>query len=185
MSWKLDTDRPIFIQLVEILKTDILSGKLSPGDKISTVRDLAQEAAVNPNTMQRAMTELERLGLVYTERTSGRFVTEDTNRIEEAKKELASRRIQEFLSAMEGLGYAPDEITELMEGQQVTDEESGKLRPLRYGDIVILLRSLSGYADEITSVLMDAGIPAHTASKTGYFMTTEVQTVLNYLRILN
>ena len=68
MSWKLDTDRPIFIQLVEILKTDILSGKLSPGDKISTVRDLAQEAAVNPNTMQRAMTELERLGLGKNQR---------------------------------------------------------------------------------------------------------------------
>ena len=78
-----------------------------------------------------------------------------------------------------------DEIARLMENQQVTDEESGELRPLRYGDIVILLRSLSGYADEITSVLMDAGIPAHTASKTGYFVTTEVQTVLNYLRILD
>ena len=91
MPWKLDADRPIFIQLVELLQMDILSGKYKPGDKISAVRDLAQEAAVNPNTMQKALTELERLGLVYTERTSGRFVTKDENLIMNLKKEQYMR----------------------------------------------------------------------------------------------
>ncbi len=114
MSWKLDTDRPIFIQLVEILKTDILSGKLSPGDKISTVRDLAQEAAVNPNTMQRAMTELERLGLVYTERTSGRFVTKDEELIRTLKKEQAEIVIKEFIERMNRIGYQNEELPDIL-----------------------------------------------------------------------
>ena len=112
MSWKLDADRPIFIQLVEILKTDILCGKYRPGDKLSTVRDLAQEAAVNPNTMQRALAELERLGLVYTERTSGRYVTHDEKLIQQLKKEQAGVLINDFLKRMRNIGYADDAILE-------------------------------------------------------------------------
>lgn len=114
MSWKLDTDRPIFIQLAEIIKTDILSGRLKPGDKINTVRDLAQEAAVNPNTMQRAMTELERLGLVYTERTSGRFVTKDEKLIMSLKKEQADIVIQEFIEKMKQIGYQNSEVLDAL-----------------------------------------------------------------------
>ena len=114
MPWKLDADRPIFIQLVEILKTDILSGKYKPGDKLSAVRDLAQEAAVNPNTMQKALTELERLGLVYTERTSGRFVTQDEELIMKLKKEQADVVINEFLEKMNKIGYADSSILELV-----------------------------------------------------------------------
>lgn len=114
MPWKLDADRPIFIQLVELLQMDILSGKYKPGDKISAVRDLAQEAAVNPNTMQKALAELERLGLVYTERTSGRFVTKDENLIMNLKKEQASIVIKDFIEKMKKIGYDDASILEFM-----------------------------------------------------------------------
>lgn len=114
MSWKLDADRPIFIQLVEIIKTDIISGKYKPGDKIAAVRDLAQEAAVNPNTMQRALSELERLGLVHTERTSGRFVTQDEELIMKLKKEQAEIVINEFLEKMNKIGFEDSTILDLI-----------------------------------------------------------------------
>ena len=76
-------------------------------------------------------------------------------------------------------------IKELMGTQKVTDKATGELRPVQYSDMVILLRSLSGYADRFAAVLNDAGIPAHTVSATGYFSTVEVQTVLSMLRILD
>ena len=88
MAWELDSDRPIFIQIVERIQMEIISGKYSPGDKLPSVRDLAAVAAVNPNTMQKALTELERTGLVYSQRTSGRFITEDAKMIEELKNNL-------------------------------------------------------------------------------------------------
>ena len=85
MPWNLNSSRPIFIQLIEIIQIDIISGKYAPGGKLPSVRDLAAEAAVNPNTMQKALSELERSGLVFSQRTSGRFITEDTKMIEELK----------------------------------------------------------------------------------------------------
>ena len=86
------------------------------------MRDLAAEAGVNPNTMQRAMTELERQGLVYSQRTAGRFVTEDRERIEQARHTCAQRQVQTFLEGMEQLGYTPEEIRLLVE--QETKGES-------------------------------------------------------------
>ena len=80
-EWHLTSDRPVFIQIMEKLKLDIVTGIYAPGDKLPSVRDLAREAAVNPNTMQRAFSELEREGLVYTQRTNGRFITEDITMI--------------------------------------------------------------------------------------------------------
>ena len=94
------------------------------GQRIPPVRELAVEAGVNPNTMQRALGELERLGLVYSQRTSGRFVTEDTAMIETAKQELASRRITEFLRAMEDLGFAPAEIPALIQTAQKEEKHN-------------------------------------------------------------
>lgn len=82
MSWNLNSDRPIFLQIVERIQMDIISGIYKPGDKLPAVRELASEASVNPNTMQKALSELEKTGLVYSQRTSGRFITEDTNMIE-------------------------------------------------------------------------------------------------------
>lgn len=119
MPWNLNSDRPIFIQLIEKIQIDIISGRYASGDKLPSVRELAQKASVNPNTMQKALAELERTGLVYSQRTSGRFITEDTGMIERLKTELAEEIIMEFLADMQKLGYQKKEtlslLTELIE----------------------------------------------------------------------
>lgn len=114
MPWSLDSHQPIFIQLVDKIKLDIVSGVYRPGDKLPSVRELAAEAAVNPNTMQKALSELERTGLVYTQRTSGRFITEDKTMIEQSKNLLAKEKITEFFDSMKSLGYRPEEILLLL-----------------------------------------------------------------------
>lgn len=115
MPWNLDSDRPIFIQIIEKIQMDIVSGIYSPGDKLPSVRELAAEASVNPNTMQKALSELERTGLVYSQRTSGRFITEDTKMIDELKAQLAKEIISQFLENMQKLGFQKDEAISLME----------------------------------------------------------------------
>ncbi len=115
MPWNLDSDRPIFLQIIEKIQTDIVAGIYHPGDKLPSVRELAQAAAVNPNTMQKALSELERTGLVYSQRTSGRFITEDTKMIQKLKSELAREVITEFLEHMQKLGFEKQEAIELME----------------------------------------------------------------------
>jgi DNA-binding transcriptional regulator YhcF (GntR family) len=114
MPWNLDSDKPIFIQIVEKIESDIVSGKFAPGDKLPAVRELAVEAAVNPNTMQKAFGELENMGLVYTQRTSGRFVTEDRKLIDKTRKELAKKTAAEFLTRMEELGIDREEAIRLL-----------------------------------------------------------------------
>ncbi|MCR4793530.1 MAG: GntR family transcriptional regulator [Lachnospiraceae bacterium] len=116
MPWNFDSDKPIFVQLVERLESDIVSGKYSPGEKLPTVRELAVEAAVNPNTMQKAYGELERLGLVYTQRTSGRFVTEDSKLIDRTRKTLAEKNVREFLAGMKEIGIDRDEAVRMLTG---------------------------------------------------------------------
>lgn len=117
MKWQLRSDAPIYSQLIEHIKLGIVSGEFPPGGKLPSVRDLAGEAGVNPNTMQRAFTELEREGLVNAQRTSGRYVTEDHEMIEETKKDLARAKIKDFLEAMTRLGYGADEIAALVSKQ--------------------------------------------------------------------
>ncbi len=114
MPWNLTSDRPIFMQIIEIMQLSIVSGKYAPGDKLPSVRELATEAAVNPNTMQKALQELERSGLVYSKRTSGRFITEDLNMIEEIKSTLAREKIEIFLQGMQSLGFDIEETISLM-----------------------------------------------------------------------
>ena len=115
MQWQFSNEMPIYSQLVEQIKIGIVSGMFPPGERLPSVRDLATEAGVNPNTMQRAMTELERDGLVYSQRTAGRFVTEDHTVIQAAKRDLAQRHIHAFLAAMLRLGYRREEIISLLE----------------------------------------------------------------------
>lgn len=115
MQWQFSNEMPIYSQLVEQIKIGIVSGMFPPGERLPSVRDLATEAGVNPNTMQRAMTELERDGLVYSQRTAGRFVTEDQAVIRAAKRDLAQRHIHVFLAAMLRLGYRREEIISLLE----------------------------------------------------------------------
>lgn len=114
MSWTLDNDRPIYLQLMERIQRDIIAGVYQPGDKLPSVRDLALEAAVNPNTMQKALSELERSGLVYSQRTSGRFITEDTAMLTQMKYELAQEHITEFFEKMKQLGFSRAELLTLV-----------------------------------------------------------------------
>lgn len=115
MEWIIDSDRPIYKQLVEQIELRIISGMYAPGDKIKSVRELAMEAGVNPNTMQKALAELERMGLVFAQRTSGRFITEDNKMIEEAKNTLAIKEIDSFFEKMKQLGFEKEEIISLIE----------------------------------------------------------------------
>lgn len=118
MKWQFNDSAPIYSQLMEHFKRAITSGELEPGEKLSSVRELALEAGVNPNTMQRALSELERDGLVYSLRTAGRFVTDDAERIRGAKNELACGILNGFLSSMAQLGYTREEIISMIKEEQ-------------------------------------------------------------------
>ena len=127
MDWQIRDDAPIYSQLVAQIKLGIAAGALSPGERLASVRDLAAEAGVNPNTMQRALQELERQGLVYSQRTSGRFVTEDREMIERAKSSLAAEQVRSFLDAMARLGYRRDDILRLIEARIKEENGNGEL----------------------------------------------------------
>ena len=114
MPWDLENDRPIYLQLMERIQQDIIKGVYQPGGKIPSVRELALEAAVNPNTMQKELSELERSGLVYSQRTSGRFITEDKKLLSHMKSELAKTHIHDFFTSMRQLGFCDEEILELV-----------------------------------------------------------------------
>ena len=105
MAWNLDGDRPIYVQLVEILQSKIIAGKYKPGEKLPSVRDLAAEAGVNPNTMQRAFANLEQMGLIVTMRTNGRTVADNPGIISQKEKELADICVEQFFVKMEEIGY--------------------------------------------------------------------------------
>ena len=123
MDWSFNNDTPIYSQLVDKIKLSIVSGQLPPGEKLSTVRDLASEAKVNPNTMQRAFQELEREGLVFSQRGNGRFVTEDMEVIMEAKRAMAREYIRSFIETMEKLVYKGEEIISLIRGGKEEDKQ--------------------------------------------------------------
>ncbi|MCL2827695.1 MAG: GntR family transcriptional regulator [Oscillospiraceae bacterium] len=114
MSWQFASDRPIYAQLVEVIQLKILSGEYEPGGKLPSIRDLAAEAAVNPNTLQRAFSELEQKGLVHTQRTAGRFISEDQDRIESLRQQYAKQAVQGFYGRMQSLGYSTGEIVTLV-----------------------------------------------------------------------
>lgn len=122
MAWDLDNDRPIYLQIMERISRDIISGTYHAGDKLPSVRDLAIEAAVNPNTMQKALSELERQGLVYSQRTSGRFITEDIKMLNKLKADMAEEHIRDFLEKMKHLGFPKEEFLALIE--QTMKEEN-------------------------------------------------------------
>lgn len=122
MKWKISGDRPIYQQLTEQITERIVSGLFPAGTKMPSVRDLAAEAEVNPNTMQRALADLEREGLLYTQRTSGRFVTEDREMIGKVRQQLAQGRIADFLSSMRLIGFSGTEAVELLRRQAEKEE---------------------------------------------------------------
>ena len=124
MKWQFSNDAPIYSQLIAQIKVGIVSGAFPPGERLPSVRDLATEAGVNPNTMQRALAQLETEGLVRTERTAGRYVTEDTELIEQLRTEAARKLAEEFLVKMRGIGYSPARATALLEQLDTTKEDA-------------------------------------------------------------
>ena len=106
MEYIFDNERPIYIQLVEMIRIDIVSGNFKKGQKLPSVRELALTMKVNPNTMQKALAELEYEKLIYTERTNGKYVTEDEKLIEKTKKQLAQEKVNNYLNSMKDIGIS-------------------------------------------------------------------------------
>lgn len=116
MKVNFDNNIPIYIQLVEQLKLEIISGELLPGSRLLSVRELALAFQVNPNTMQKALIELERLNLIYTERTNGKYVTNDTKLIQKYKEEYASNLSRNYFSSMEKIGFTEEATIKYLKG---------------------------------------------------------------------
>jgi DNA-binding transcriptional regulator YhcF (GntR family) len=123
MVWELESDRPIYLQLMEQIKLRILKGEYSAGGKLPSVRELASEASVNPNTMQRALSELERENLLKSNRTSGRYITEDEELIQQMKQEFAEKMVRDFVEKMESLGYSNEELITIIKQNKQKEEK--------------------------------------------------------------
>ena len=127
MAWEFKNGIPIYLQIMEGIKTRIAGGLLPPGSKLPSVRDLAAQAGVNPNTMQRAMTQLKQEGLLYTQRTSGRFVTEDEAKMKELRSSLSERYVEELFTQLSRLGMSREEIiSEVSRWRPQEDENVNK-----------------------------------------------------------
>ena len=115
MAWKFNEKPPIYLQIANHIKMQIISQEIKPGQQLATVRDLAEEAGVNPNTMQRAFTSLEQEGMVFSVRTSGRFVTKDQQLIEEERHKLAQTELEDFINKMTTIGFSKDRLTTILD----------------------------------------------------------------------
>ena len=118
MEWNFENDRPIYIQLVEKLKLAIVAGEYPTGERLPSVRDLAMEIKANPNTVQRALVDLEQTGLIYTQRTNGKFVTEDKELVQKIREELAKQAFNKFQENMKQLGFGEDEMKQYVMKQK-------------------------------------------------------------------
>lgn len=114
MKFEFDNNIPIYIQLVKQLKIYIVSGSIKPGERLPSVRELALKTKVNPNTMQKALGELEELKLIYTERTNGKYVTKEKELIEKLKLEYANELTKKYLSDMKSIGFTELEVIEYL-----------------------------------------------------------------------
>ena len=114
MAWNFTSQQPIYQQIVDYILMDILSGKYSMGEKLPSVREFAVLAAVNPNTVQRALSELENIGLIETQRNTGKFVTQEEQRIEMARQQRGESLVSEFLKSMAALGYTCEQTIDLL-----------------------------------------------------------------------
>lgn len=118
MEFQFENNSPIYLQLIQKIKMAIASGEFKPGEKLPPVRELAMESKINPNTVQRALFQLEDEHLIFTQRTNGKYITEDKQKLKELKKELASNLLQEFLVKMQQLGFSKQEILEFIERKE-------------------------------------------------------------------
>ena len=111
MNYTFDNNIPIYLQLVSLIKNDIIKGALSPGEKLPSIRDLAITYKVNPNTVSKALSELENISLIYTERTNGKYVSSDISLINKYKEEYATSLTEEYINKMINLGYNKEEVS--------------------------------------------------------------------------
>jgi len=118
MSFDFNSNTPIYLQIIEHIKRQIIIGKYKPNEKIPSVRELSMEFQVNPNTVQKALIELERHGLIYTERTNGKFVTFDEKIISKTKKESLDLIINEFYETMSSLGIDKNKVLEILRNKE-------------------------------------------------------------------
>lgn len=109
---------PIYIQLVETIKLEIISGKLLPGEKLFSVREYATKLKVNPNTMQKALVELENINLIYTERTNGKYVTNDIKLIEKYKNKCAKDILNNYFTSMNSIGISKNDAINYIKGDK-------------------------------------------------------------------
>ena len=123
MSWEFQDHLPIYAQLMDTLKRRIITGRYLPGEKLPSVRELAAEAGINPNTVQRAFGELEREGLIYTQRATGKYVTENADDIKSAREALARTQVADFLRAMQSLGFSVGDVIVLLQSFNESEEE--------------------------------------------------------------
>ena len=115
MSYKFSSDKPIFLQIAEIIKADIVSGKIEVGQKLKSVREFSAEFKANPNTVQKALAELEDMGLIYTDRTNGKFVADDRLTIIKGKQKVINQKISDFFNEMQSLGLSKTDIVQMVE----------------------------------------------------------------------
>lgn len=123
MSWEFQDHLPIYAKLMDTLKRRIVTGRYLPGEKLPSVRELAAEAGINPNTVQRAFSELEREGLIYTQRATGKYVTENEADIKSAREDLARTQVADFLRAMQSLGFSVGDVIVLLQSFNESEEE--------------------------------------------------------------
>ena len=123
MVWNFSDDLPIYQQIMDIVKRQIATGEWKPGEKLPSVREMALGAGVNPNTIQKAFSEMEREGFLYSQRTAGRFVTEDKAIIKGLQEGLVVECVDAFLKNMQELGFSIDEIIELIRKEEKKEEK--------------------------------------------------------------
>lgn len=122
MGMEFEDKTPIYLQIIKLIKADIVTNKLKGGDKLPSVREMSINLKVNPNTIQRAYQELERRNLIYAQRGMGNYVREDQNMVEDIKKEMAEESINTFISSMKTLGFSPEEIVDTVK-ESLKEEE--------------------------------------------------------------
>jgi len=123
MSYNFNDDIPIYLQIIEHIKMQIISKKYLPKHKIPSVRELSFEYQVNPNTVQKALLELENMGLIYTERTNGKFITDDETLIARIKKETIHSMIDEFYASMQRIGIEKEKVLKILNEERSKNED--------------------------------------------------------------
>ncbi len=129
-DWKawadnLDDRQPIYLQIIDRFKASVIKGEMPPGHRAPSIRDVASAMRVNPNTVHRAYQEMEREGIIYSQRGMGYFVSEDGTKMEDFKRNMAKAAVGRFLEDMRAIGFQDDEVVAIIEAE-LEKRRSGK-----------------------------------------------------------